>query len=1228
MIEKKQKKYPVLPFGSRKNICIYFPCMVIFFLLISLLTGCQQNTKVIPISGLTTLRVVMDNNYPPYTFLDQEGQLQGILIDRWRLWEKKTGIKVEITGLDWSEALRRMEAGEFDVIDTIFVTEARTKIYEFSEPYQEIEVPIYFNNRISGIVDVDSLKGFTVAVKANDAAVEFLLTHNITNLIEYDSYEDIIKAAVEEEVVVFVIDKPPADYFLYAYGIQSKFNQSEPLYSGEFHRAVLKGNATILGIVEDGFDQISEDEYQAINQKWYGTTGTSQVFIQTVEIIGAISLFVLLLLIAWNRSLQSQVKRKTKVLLESEQKFRQIFDNSAVGISLMNEKGELLSGNKAILKMLGYSQEEYGKLSITGITHPDDLESMVENYHEIWSGVKDAFTTEVRHLHKDGQYVWGRVTKSMVKDVSEKPLFAIEMFEDITEQKYSEKVRNCIFTITQATISAESLEKLFASIHQTLSQIMPVENFYIALNDEKTNLIHFPFFIDQFEKTANPIEPGHGLSDYVMRMRKPFLISGETFDKLESEGEVELIGARPVDWLGIPLIVNDRVIGVLATQSYSDEIHFSPKDLQFLEFVSAQIAQAIELKRAEEALHLSELRYRNLFEDSPVSIWEEDFSDVKKYLDWLKSKGENNFRRYFREHPEETAYCVSLIKVIDVNKEALRLTGAKNKKELFANMDKILDLGHAEDFLQEIVNVAEGKTEFEWEGINKTLDGDSVYVSMRWAVEEGYKNNLAKVIVSLFDISSRKKAEAELHASEERYRNLVSNLGEGIVIIGPDTQFLFANPSANEIFGVVRGSLEQTKLNDFIKKDTQEFIIQKINTLKAGEANTFELEIVRRDGENRYVQIFARPQFDDQRNFTGTMGIIHDITERKIAEEKRIERFRFEEMLTNISTRFINVENEDIDNEISAVLKHIGQYEKIDRAYVFRIDQKMRTMAGTHDWCRESSTSIIHQMQNLPISEFPWFIEQIACDPLIISRVQELPDTAFKEKKMAEKQGVKSMAIFPMWVNLELVGFVGFDTLTEEHIWNVENTTMLQQFANIISNAIERSRLLKILEDRAIRDELTGTLNRRGFLQIANTELIRAHRYSHPIGMILLDMDHLKKVNDTYGHATGDLALQEIARFCLQNIRGNDVLGRWGGDEFVILLPESDKYSTINVATRLQQSISEHKISILGREIELSISAGVAMAGEDVVTIDELFRNADAALYLAKEAGRNRIKAQ
>lgn len=1200
----------------------------LMLLVVSLvISACSRIRPIIPNSGLSVLRVVIDNNYPPFTFLDDKGNLQGILIDRWKLWERKTGNRVEITGLDWASAIEQMSTGEFDVIDTVFWTESREKVFDFSQPYQDIDVPIYFNNKISGIVDVSSLKGFSVAVKANDAAIDYLTQNGITTLVEYDSYEDIITAAANNQVMVFVMDKPPADYFLEKYHISKNFNQTVPLYTGQFRRAVLEGNTPLLNIVEKGYSRISAQEYATIDRKWYGSAIDTRVFLDIIEIVGGISLVVFLILILWNRSLQSQVKRKTKVVLESEQKFRQIFETSSMGMSITDDQGKYISGNPAILGMLGYQANEYSSFTSKNLTHPDEIQQFEQYRHELWNETIESFTFEKRTLHKDGHYIWGRVTSSLVSDTNGKPQFSIEMFEDITDQKYSEKLRESIYRISQATISASSLEELYSLIHKIVGEIMPVENFFIALYEASTNLLHFPFFKDQFEETADPIEPGHGLSDYVMRMGHSLLATEDVFESLLAAGEVELIGAKPFCWLGVPLIVNEVVIGVMATQSYSKDTGFSQKDAEFLEFVSTQIAQAIELKRSEEARSQSELRYRYLFEDSPVSIWEEDFSKVKLYLDKQKENGVKDFKKFFTDYPEEIAHCVSLIKVLDVNNQALKLTKAKSKSELFKKMDRVLDVSFASEFLSEILNIAENKTEFEWEGTNNTVDGSPIIVNMRWTVVEGFEKSLSKVIVSMIDVTKSKKAEAELLASEERYRSLVDNLGEGIVIIDQNTKFLFANHSANSIFGFTKGTLEKTKLNDFIRSDSQEFINQQIGTLKAGESNTFELEIVRQDGEHRFVQIFARPQFDTDHNFTGTFGIIHDITERKKAEEKRILRSRFEEMLTNISTRFINVDNEDIDNEINSVLKHIGQFENVDRTYVFRIDQKTKTMSNTHEWCKEGITPKIRDVQNLPIHNYPWFIEQITCDPLIISRVNDLPPSASLEKKLFQTHGIQSLANFPMWVNLELVGFVGFDAVSDEHTWDMENIAMLQQFANIISNAIERSRLLRILEDRAVRDELTNVLNRRGFLQIANAELIRGRRYNHPIGMILLDMDHLKRINDTYGHAAGDMALVEISKFCIKNTREIDVIGRWGGDEFVILLPESDEESTIHAATRLQQSISEHSIHILGQDIQLSISAGVALAGKDISTIDELFKNADSALYLAKEAGRNRIKA-
>lgn len=203
------------------------------------------------------LRVVMDNNYPPYVFTDAAGNAQGILIDQWRLWEKKSGRRVELHPMDWGEAKRRMEAGEFDVIDTIFFNEERARIYDFSKPYARLEVPVFFHRNISGITGAESLKGFAVGVKKGDAAVDFLKRHGVDKLLQFDSYEQIAGAARDGTVVVFVIDKPPALYFLYKLGIQERFRYSQPLYVGEFHRAVRKGETAVLKTVEDAFSLIT-----------------------------------------------------------------------------------------------------------------------------------------------------------------------------------------------------------------------------------------------------------------------------------------------------------------------------------------------------------------------------------------------------------------------------------------------------------------------------------------------------------------------------------------------------------------------------------------------------------------------------------------------------------------------------------------------------------------------------------------------------------------------------------------------------------------------------------------------------------------------------------------------------------------------------------------------------------------------------------------------------------
>jgi PAS domain S-box-containing protein len=290
--------------------------LIVWLLLVGGLISCATTPSIFINPSLSTLRVVMDDNYPPYVFRDAEGNVQGILIDQWKLWEERTGVKVAITALPWGDALERMKAGEFDVIDTIFYTDERAQIFDFTAPYAQIDVPIFFQHNISGIADVGNLKGFRVAVKSGDANADWLIDHGITDLAYYNSYEEIIQAVARQERAIFVIDQPPALYFLYKYGIQDQFNHSAPLYSGEFHRAVTKGNAAVLYLVNAGFSAISPTEYQAIDRRWLGTgeNHSLQQFIPYIVSGAVVVLVVVLVLIALNRTLQQRVRQRTQEL--------------------------------------------------------------------------------------------------------------------------------------------------------------------------------------------------------------------------------------------------------------------------------------------------------------------------------------------------------------------------------------------------------------------------------------------------------------------------------------------------------------------------------------------------------------------------------------------------------------------------------------------------------------------------------------------------------------------------------------------------------------------------------------------------------------------------------------------------------------------------------------------------------------------------------------------------
>ena len=310
------------------------------------------------------ITVVTDDSFPPYVFRNGAGELQGIIIDQWRAWEKKTGVAAEIYGMDWGVAVQRMKEGEFDVIDTVFETAERAVYLDFSKPYATIEVPIFFRKSIAGITDLASLKGFPVAAKSGDATALILQARGVAPLQLYNNYEAIINAARERKVNVFVVDKSPALYFLHKQGLEEEFRMSEPINRGEFHRAVRKGNASLLQLIEKGFADVGQAELARIERKWFGQSLGRARYLRYLGYGALGGVALLALLVGWNWILSRQVRKHTRDLREREEQLRLYTQHSPAAIAMLDRDLKYL-----VVSRRWMTDYRLGEESIVGRSH-------------------------------------------------------------------------------------------------------------------------------------------------------------------------------------------------------------------------------------------------------------------------------------------------------------------------------------------------------------------------------------------------------------------------------------------------------------------------------------------------------------------------------------------------------------------------------------------------------------------------------------------------------------------------------------------------------------------------------------------------------------------------------------------------------------------------------------------------------------------------------------------
>jgi diguanylate cyclase (GGDEF)-like protein len=221
---------------------------------------------------------------------------------------------------------------------------------------------------------------------------------------------------------------------------------------------------------------------------------------------------------------------------------------------------------------------------------------------------------------------------------------------------------------------------------------------------------------------------------------------------------------------------------------------------------------------------------------------------------------------------------------------------------------------------------------------------------------------------------------------------------------------------------------------------------------------------------------------------------------------------------------------------------------------------------------------------------------------------------------------IRSWLGVPLIIQDRIIGLLSIDS-SKPNNFTEEDTNLASIFASQVALVLDNARVLAESQNEAITDALTGLYNRRGLFELGLVEFDKSMELDRPFSGIMIDIDHFKKVNDTYGHEVGDIVLQGLAKRCKTCVRDIDIVGRYGGEEIVILLPETDlKLATI-IAKRVLNAIASKPIS-LAESYELDVTASLGVASRDVNTtsLDILLNRADQAMYIAKHNGRNQVK--
>ncbi len=661
------------------------------------------------------------------------------------------------------------------------------------------------------------------------------------------------------------------------------------------------------------------------------------------------------------------------------------------------------------------------------------------------------------------------------------------------------------------------------------------------------------------------------------------------------------------------------------------------------------------------------------------------------------------------------------------------------------------------------------------------------------------ENRYTGAFAIFHDITDSRAEGEKLRQSEEQYRAIIEDQTEMICRYQSNGRITFINEAFCRFWRLSRDEIIGTHHMTYVPREERTRIHAQVSSLtSACPAVSYEYRLQRWDGEYRWLQRTDRAIFDEKDRVLEYQSVCTDISERRSAEDALKRQLALTELVTDISTRFINLSPQEIDAEIQQSLKKIGEFAHTERAFLLLLSPDTRIAPESIEWIGESLSARSSLIQNCSPAVTTWLMNALHYKELSISSPDQLPQDAYALKALLGEVGINSLLALPLTIESIAIGILGLASPSSARDWSSEDLLLLRLIGELFINVLirkkstlelqtaqaqlnqrvkeleQRSREINLLSEmsnmlqianspdeaytiiaqsishlfqqassalyiknsapgmmeikgrsgevtseskmaaddcwglrrgrlyrashsslfckhvpeknnvvaticvpitiqsktigvlhlqsqtagalleehqllataaaeqiglalsnlqlredlrqQAIRDQLTGLYNRYYMEASLELELNRAQRSGSPISLIMLDIDHFKEYNDQFQHQAGDRLLRTLGRLLLRSARNGEIPCRYGGEEFLLILPGTSHAAALQRAQDIRLEVKATRSDAEDQPMPpVTISLGVASWPEHGHTVNDLLKASDAAMYQSKGAGRDQV---